>query len=292
MTIEEFNKKYQLNFSETAYDRTLINIAARRVTIAYSDSRLPTAEKEETELSGSNGQLAYIKHLQNSMRMFAKFRPVQSDDASLDGLIADYESMIAELHPRSRKPFEGIPAQLFRLLKEEAIAIMPEDSVKAEANLIENNAKARKESTTGYAKNRLADFLRKGKTADAVESLKAMENIHASHGWKFGNIFKNIREAWAIRSMKNALKEALGGREAFERAYAQEPEKYGYKEEENRKIEAEIAKQAAAAKEKEAKAQESPARENVHVAEAEEPAPETSEKTEEIQPVAPQKELQ
>lgn len=291
MTIEEFNKKYSLNFSESSYNRTAINIAARRVTIAYSDSRLPTAEKEQTAISGSNGQLAYIKHLKNCMSMFAKFRPVQSDGASLDGLIADYESMIAELHSRNRTPFEGIPAQIFRLLKEEVIEIMPEDSVKLEANLIENNAKARKESTTGYAKNRLADFLRKGKTADAVDALKGMESIHASHGWKFGNIFKNIREAWAIRSMRNSLKKALGGQEAFERAYAQEPEKYGYKEEEIRKMQAETAKETTIKEEKEVAVQESLARENVHVAEAEEPVPETSEKTQETEPVAPQKDL-
>lgn len=290
MTVEEFNQKYSLNFSQSSYERTAINIAARGVTITYSDGRLPTAEDREVNVDGSTSQLTYLKHLQNSMLLFAKFRPVQSDGASLNGLIGDYESMISELYPRNRKSFEGIPYKFFRLLKEEAIASMPEDSVKLEANLIENNAKARKESTTGYAKNRLADFLREGKTADAVDTLKGMESIHAAHGWKFGNIFKNIREAWAIRSMKNALKEALGGREAFERAYAQEPEKYDYKEEESRNMQAEIAKQPTA-KQKVAEVQDSLARETVHVAEAEEPVPETSERTRETEPVAPQKDL-
>ena len=286
MKSQEFNDKYGLGFSYQSYLTAGFRTAAQNLTITRTDDRMPTVG-EEVKVRVNPAQALYIRYLRSYLSVAAKFRPLMS--GGLAEMTKDFESMMVEESPSHRQAYEGIPPEFIKELQKQALAELPENSVELRKNLIENGARSEKVSPAAYAKQLVArQFDRGGDLKKPIETLKALEEIHAKRGWRLGNLFTNIREWWTIRSIRNDLEKAAGGRQAFEKAYAEEPEPFNLRENEMQEIvnacNERIAEREAAGNE--------PARENLHVAEAEEPVAQTSEKTEEIQPVAPQKELQ
>ena len=284
MKAEEFNEKYGFNFSYSGYLATGFRTAAQNVTITRTDERMPTP-RQEVKVRVNPSQALYIRYLRSYLTTTAKFLPIAG--GGLAEITKDFESVLAEEEPH-RKAYEGIPPAFIKELQREALAHLPKNAVELRQNIIENGARSKKVSQAAYAKELAAGFVgRDGDVKKAVDTLKALEKTHAERGWRFGNLFTNIKEWWTIRSIRSDIEKAVGGREAFEKAYEQQPEKFdledGQKQEIDKACNERIAERESFKVE--------PIRENVHVAEAEETAPETSEKTEEMQPVAPQKEL-
>lgn len=286
MKAEEFNAKYGFNFSHEGYLATGFRIAAQNLTITRTDERMPTV-RQEVKVRVNPAQALYIRYLRSYLETAARFRPLMG--GGLAELTKDFESVMREAEP-TRQAYEGIPPEFFRELQKEALLKLPKDSVELRENVIENGARSKKISEAAYAKELVGTYAAKqgGDFGKEVESLKALENIHSRRGWRLGNLLTNIREWWTIRSIRSDLEKAAGGREAFERAYAGQPEKFELEDAEKAEIERACNERIA---EREA-AKAAPVIESVHVAEAEEPVPETSAKTEETEPVSPQRELQ
>ncbi len=283
MKAEEFNEKYGFNFSYSGYLATGFRTAAQNVTITRTDERMPTP-RQEVKVRVNPSQALYIRYLRSYLITTAKFLPIAG--GGLAEITKDFESVLAEENP-IRKAYEEIPPEFIRELQKEALAYLPKDAVDLRQNVIENGAHSKKVSQAAYAKEYVADCLKQRDVKKAVVTLKALEKTHAERGWKFGNLFTNIREWWTIRSIRSDIEKAAGGRESFEKAYAQQPETFDLEDGQKQEIEKACNERIAEREE----GNREPLRENVHVAEAEESVSERSEKAEEIQPLSPQKEL-
>ena len=283
MKAEEFNEKYGFNFSYSGYLATGFRTAAQNVTITRTDERMPTP-RQEVKVRVNPSQALYIRYLRSYLTTTAKFLPIAG--GGLAEITKDFESVLAEEDP-IRKAYEEIPPEFIRELQKEALAYLPKDAVDLRQNVIENGAHSKKVSQAAYAKEYAADCLKQRDVKKAVVTLKALEKTHAERGWKFGNLFTNIREWWTIRSIRSDIEKAAGGRESFEKAYAQQPETFDLEDGQKQEIEKACNERIAEREE----GNREPLHENVHVAEAEESVSERSEKAEEIQPLSPQKEL-
>lgn len=283
MKAEEFNEKYGFNFSYSGYLATGFRTAAQNVTITRTDERMPTP-RQEVKVRVNPSQALYIRYLRSYLTTTAKFLPIAG--GGLAEITKDFESVLAEENP-IRKAYEEIPPEFIRELQKEALAYLPKNAVELRQNIIENGARSKKVSQAAYAKEYAADCLKQRDVKKAVVTLKALEKTHAERGWKFGNLFTNIREWWTIRSIRSDIEKAAGGRESFEKAYAQQPETFDLEDGQKQEIEKACNERIAEREE----GNREPLRENVHVAEAEESVSERSEKAEEIQPLSPQKEL-
>lgn len=279
MKAEEFNRKYQLNFNYQSYLTAGFRMAAQNVTITRTDERMPTPQAVKVRVDPA--QALYIKYLKSYLSTVAKFRPLMG--GGLVEVAKDFESVLQEENP-GRPVREGIPLEFIAALAKESLALLPKDETELDENIIENGAKARRTNKAAYTRRLIGERLQEGDKglSSAVSAWKALEKIHTRRGWRLGNLFTNIREWWTLRSAKADLERAAGGKEALEKVFLQDAEKYDFAARETEEIE-----RAAGGSEK-AKEPTNPAvpevgKSGIEVREAEEPTAERSE-------VPPQKE--
>lgn len=283
MKLEEFIRKYPaLDSIGFRIDSAILRESAKNLTITRTDDRMPTPSSTSGRARRGLPTSAYISAFKYVLKTVSEQRPAFKE--SIGKIVEDFDSMMTEKYKCSR--YCGFPEYQVRSAITEAIKRMPENRVDYAKNLINERVRGDHVSPS-YAANKVIED-HPGDLRQNIDTLKALESIHSgrSLGWKILHPFKNLGEWLTIRSIKNGIREGVG-EEAFKSEYNKEPEKYDFKQTDAREIENSEAEPQAQAE----AVNSEPARENVHVAEAEEPVPQTSEKTEEKPPVAPQKDL-